>query len=466
VKALDLFCGAGGASIGLHAAGLIVHGYDKWDDALATHNKNGLWAGELDLSQQTAESWRQHIALTGFDYDMIWASPPCQGWSQGGKQKGMHDERNGFPWTLEAIEGVHPRLVITENVRGLTFAKNLPYLEHLVIEPLRTLGYTVEWRLLNCADYGVPQRRMRLFIVARLDGAPCWPTQTHSDPKAKGGLKDGTVPWVTMASALGWGRTDAPSGTVVGGSSRSGGTAPLDGGAHSRKQIRAAREDGRWLEHPDTTRPSASVDVSVEDAAALQAFPSGEYMVGFPRRADGLGETVEIDGVEYRARDLTPGDEPARTVTEKARSWKVFLNTGGDWKKGGGRADAQMKDPYEDPAPTVRGVPFQSRWQFEDGSTEQVSEHQQAVLQSFPVELPELPAWAHEEPAPTLSTTFGSVGGKKLGGHRNLTLPEAQILQAFPHGYEFCGTRTSQYLQIGNAVPPPMAYLLAVANRP
>jgi DNA-cytosine methyltransferase len=353
VKALDLFCGAGGASIGVHAAGYTVHGYDKWPDALATHNRNGLWAGELDLSVMTAEHWREHIALTGIHYDLMWASPPCQGWSQGGKQLGQGDERNGFPWTLEAIEGVRPRLVITENVRGLTFKKNLPYLEAEVVEPLKAMGYRAEWRLLNCANYGIPQKRHRLFIVARLDGESCWPEQTHSDPKAKAGLVPGTVPWVTMAEALGW-------------------------------------------------------------------TPDGEV---FP-----------------------------------------MLNTGGDWKKGADRSEAQTKDPATDPSPTVRGVPFQSSWQFPDGARVQVNEMEQAVLQSFPV-TPPLPAWAHDEPAPTLSTTFGAVGGRKLGGHRNLTLPEAKILQAFPEGYEFLGTRTSQYLQIGNSVPPPMAYLLAEANR-
>ena len=394
MRALDLFCGAGGASIGLKAAGYDVIAYDKWDDALATHNLNGMWAAELDLSTVTAEQWRE--AWGGGEIDLLWGSPPCQGWSQGGKHLGENDPRNGFPWALAAIEGVRPRLVLMENVKGITYKKNAPYLESEVMVPLRDLGYTAEWQLLNCADYGVPQRRVRTFIVARLDADPVWPTPTHVEPPHH--EYTDREPWVTMASALGW-------------------------------------VDKQW--------------------------------VGFPRKDDGRA-SVEIEGVEYRARDLASSDEPAHTLTEKARSWKVYprLNTGGDWKKGGSREDAQTKDPELEPAPTVRGVPSQSRWQHDDGSHEVVSPEEQAVFQSFPVEAP-LPDWAHDEPAPTVSTTFGGVPGRKpSGGHRNLTLAEAMILQAFPGGYEFVGTKTSRYLQIGNACPPPLAFLLARANQP
>lgn len=114
------------------------------------------------------------------------------------------------------------------------------------------------------------------------------------------------------------------------------------------------------------------------------------HLVGFPRLADGRGTMTMIDGVAYRGRDLTPSDEPSNTLTEKARSWKVYA----------------------------------------------------------------------------ASSTHGDTGSRTLTDkHRNLLLSEAQILQGFPPDYTFTGTRTSQFLQVANAVPPKMAELLATANK-
>lgn len=91
--ALDLFCGAGGASIGLKAAGYDVLGFDKWADAVATHNHHGIAAEEMDLAARTVEDW----SLWRGAIDLLWGSPPCQPFSQGGLQAGEDDPRDGSP---------------------------------------------------------------------------------------------------------------------------------------------------------------------------------------------------------------------------------------------------------------------------------------------------------------------------------------------------------------------------------
>jgi DNA (cytosine-5)-methyltransferase 1 len=340
--ALDLFCGAGGASIGLKAAGYDVIGFDKYPDAIATHNHNGMPALDRDLSTATVEDWR---AWRG-QVDLLWGSPPCQPFSQAGRHKGRFDERDGFPWFLAAVEGVAPRVFVMENVKGLTFRKNQAYLAEIKAA-LEDLGYAVRYEVLNCADYGVPQKRQRLFMVGRRDGgAPSFPMRTHS----KGGAELGTDPWVTMAEALGW---DEP---------------PAD---QRNDQSQCGEVDPSW-----------------------------------------------------------PLLEPANTVAGR----NLIPDPGANANRFNGKGKSR-NDGYF------------------------VAADEAAALQAFPV-------WAAEEPAPTVSTTFGGVGGRKpSGGHRNLTLAEAAILQAFPNGYEFLGSKTSQFLQIGNAVPAPMAYLLAEVNR-
>jgi DNA (cytosine-5)-methyltransferase 1 len=161
-------------------------------------------------------------------------------------------------------------------------------------------------------------------------------------------------------------------------------------------------------------------------------------LVGFPRRAD-RGDVVTLGGVDYRARDLRPAREPAFGLTEKARSWQRW--------------------PWERPATTVACDPRISgpghkgdgtRYPRQQDNAIRVTPEQAARLQSFP-------SWTRNRPAPTVGTTHGGVAGKQANGHVNLTRAEAAILQAFPEGYPWQGTRTKQFEQIGNAVPPLLA---------
>jgi DNA (cytosine-5)-methyltransferase 1 len=187
-----LFCGAGGASLGLHRAGYDVVGYDHWARAVETHLANGLPAHVHDLSDPDID----HLLP---ECDLLWASPPCQPFSAAGDQAGEFDDRDGFPWLLRIVARLLPPVCIVENVAGLTHRPFRDYFGR-VLEQFHDLGYTFQWRVLNSADYGVPQTRERCFIVARRDDGPIvWPAPTHTQ-----GFSLFLEPWVTMAQALGW----------------------------------------------------------------------------------------------------------------------------------------------------------------------------------------------------------------------------------------------------------------------
>jgi DNA (cytosine-5)-methyltransferase 1 len=192
VNATVLFAGAGGSSLGLERAGYTTVGCEYWDRAVHTHSANGMPCHLHDLSDPELDGC---IAPC----DLLWASPPCQPFSAAGDGEGENDDRDGFPWTLRIIAKLLPPVVIFENVKGVTFAKHADYFS-AVLRHIAALGYRVDWRVLNSADYGVPQTRERCFIVARRDNGPItWPAPTHTE---QAGMF--TQPWVTMAEALGW----------------------------------------------------------------------------------------------------------------------------------------------------------------------------------------------------------------------------------------------------------------------
>lgn len=306
--AYDLFCGAGGASTGLATLDLTVIGFDAWDTACASHEANGHRTVHADLDHI---EWGPVVAEHGRP-DIVWASPPCQPFSAAGLGEGEDDDRDGMPAFLRAVHELRPRIVAMENVKGLTFDKHLPYL-HRALGHLRADGYRVDWQVLNAADYGVPQTRERLIVIARNDDGPLvWPTPTHTEEP---GLF--TAGWVSMADALGWGMTARPYPTVAS-ARKSGGPdkekvggsgddaqqipvtdpAPAVGGVGSQWQWRRpattiAGDPRVWppghkinaddIAHGRTGHDRAgseAIRVTVEEAATLQGFPPGYVFRG------------------------------------------------------------------------------------------------------------------------------------------------------------------------------------------
>jgi len=212
---IDLFAGAGGASLGLKNAGMHHELCVEWDeDAASTLVASGFPGVCGDVRDLKHYEDIKHI-------DMMWASPPCQAFSSAGKREGALDDRNGWPWTLDVIDylkskGIGPDWVICENVLGLTFHKEGCtghdvmecagcYWEQWILPEFKKRFDWVGTVVLNAADFGVPQFRRRVFLVGG-DRAVRWPEGTHcseDEMKQQSMFGPKKKPWVTIGEALG-----------------------------------------------------------------------------------------------------------------------------------------------------------------------------------------------------------------------------------------------------------------------
>jgi DNA (cytosine-5)-methyltransferase 1 len=188
--AIDLFCGAGGLSYGLHLAGFeVILAAEIEREAAETHRAH--FGGATicaDLSQQTVLD-DLCDRLAGIELDLVAGGPPCQPYSQAAFSKVRHleafhgrkaDSRRDL-WSsfVQVIERTRPKAVLVENVPDMAFGRDGVVLRQLV-DDLERLGYEVYSRVLASDSFGVPQHRQRLFTVAfREPRAFAWPM--HED---------------------------------------------------------------------------------------------------------------------------------------------------------------------------------------------------------------------------------------------------------------------------------------------
>jgi DNA (cytosine-5)-methyltransferase 1 len=380
IAAVDACCGAGGASEGLIAAGYAPVGYDNWQVAVDTSRANGHDAHLLNLSLLDPPTpdgpW------------LLWGSFPCQPFSAAGDGEGEFDGRDGLPWWLRMLDTMQPDVSIIENVKGLTFEKHAAYLGR-TLGAARRLGYDLEWRVLNCADYGVPQTRERFICICRRDGGRiAWPTVTHT---REAGLF--TERWVSMADALGWDSN---------------------------------REDQR---------------------------PGHSNLLVTERQANSARRTW---------------DEPAPTITAAMDNGNLRRMV--DTRTMNGIIDAEAG-----PAPTVPGQWVLDRRQSPSAGAPHVPRDRPAPTVLASSGSQNSWHWTHDRPATSVN---GDVRVSAPGRHDPdqsgsqqadaipVTIPELARLQDFPDGYQFCGNKTDQARQIGNACPRTLARVLAAANRP
>lgn len=216
MKAVELFAGAGGLAMGVSLAGfesLAVIERDKWAcDTIRENQRRGFpLVREWPLREGDVREFDWSSLPEGID--LLAGGPPCQPFSMGGKHKAFGDERDMFPATVDVIRALRPRSFLIENVKGLTRSSFANYYQYILLQlefpevtrrdgetwlahlkrlqtektsgalHLSGLTYNVVPTLANAADYGVPQKRERVFIVGfRSDLGIEWsfPRPTHS----------------------------------------------------------------------------------------------------------------------------------------------------------------------------------------------------------------------------------------------------------------------------------------------
>jgi len=188
---VDLFSGAGGLSLGFEQAGFDIAAAVEIDPIhCAVHEYNfpscaTLCASVTDLS---GEEIRRRAALGDRDIDAVFGGAPCQGFSMIGKRI-FDDPRNRLVFHyVRLVRELRPKYCVFENVKGLTLGRHKQFLEEL-IALLDEAGYDVltPYRVLNAADYAVPQDRRRLFLIGARRGMPMpdYPTPTGATTVAE-----------------------------------------------------------------------------------------------------------------------------------------------------------------------------------------------------------------------------------------------------------------------------------------
>jgi len=190
-QTLDLFCGAGGLTLGFENAGYnVIAGVDFDEMAIETYDENfDHEAINEDLAETDPEDFAVEYDIHPTDVNYIGGGPPCQGYSTANLQRDEDDPRNNLVFRFaEYVDYYQPRAFVMENVTGIETIDDGATVELLYGE-FEDMGYGVDHAVLNAADYGVPQKRRRVFFVGAredVDGQPQFPEPTHSPPSEIG----------------------------------------------------------------------------------------------------------------------------------------------------------------------------------------------------------------------------------------------------------------------------------------
>lgn len=189
-KVIDLFSGAGGLHIGFEKEGFEIKlCIDNDYFVEKTHRRNFPNIPMINRDIRNISSDEIKLYIDKRNVDVIIGGPPCQGFSTIGKRissdptkRNKHDSRNELVLTYaNIIREIRPKFIVMENVKGILTLQNGQYLQNVLYE-LYESGYNAEYKLINMADYGVPEIRERVIIIGNRVGLPIeFPKPDHSN---------------------------------------------------------------------------------------------------------------------------------------------------------------------------------------------------------------------------------------------------------------------------------------------
>lgn len=196
--AVGLFVGGGGMDLGFKHAGFRL--LAATDNELASRDTHQLnWPGIPFLLGDIREITAAKIseAIGGKRPDVIIGGPPCQGFSTLGSRLSSDPRNDLVDAFIRVVDGLRPQAVIVENVRAISTEYKGRYRDY-IISRFEEIGYNMNFKVLNAADYGVPQNRHRAFFVGFSD-----PRIDYSFPVPTHGFADGLLPFSTVGDAIG-----------------------------------------------------------------------------------------------------------------------------------------------------------------------------------------------------------------------------------------------------------------------
>ena len=361
---VSLFSGAGGLDIGLEQAGwhtVVATDFDRDCVATLTASRDaglpipgpkgatylaGAKVIRADAVELTAEDLRPERATSSWRPDLVAGGPPCQPWSSAGLQQGFNDPRGRLvEQFVRLVAELQPRFVLFENVRGLVTAVGangepgaaLKLIQH----SLEEVGYASTVALLNAADYGAAQRRVRLLLIASAEYAlPEFPEPTHC-PADDLNLLDEREPWHSLGDFLASHGPPAREDVVRPSPERARELAALEPGTGLRTagRVESNRPGGHWgyrqdcfvadLRVPSRTIRAATTPDWIREAdgslrrltwrecAGLQGFPDDWRFAGTTSsRFRQIGNAVQTNVAAAIGRTLSaalaagPASEP------------------------------------------------------------------------------------------------------------------------------------------------------------
>ncbi|MDD2772744.1 MAG: DNA cytosine methyltransferase [Elusimicrobiales bacterium] len=480
IRAVDMFCGAGGTSTGLYAAAdelgysVDLLAINHWKVAIATHSANHNSARHMC---ETLDSVDPRKAIPSGHLHLMVASPECTHHSNARGGKPMSDQSRASAWhVLRWAEALRIDNIIIENVRefmswGPLGADGRPLKSRrgetfqAFINALRSLGYTADYRILNAADYGDPTTRERLFVLAhRGRKAIKWPEPTHS--RAKDTLFQKAKPWRAAREIIDW---------TIPGKSIFERDRPLAPNTLRRIEVGLRKFGGKELEPflimlygsnkaRDIKRPMPTVTATGQHVALCEPI------------------IIPLNHGKKDSRAY-PANRPFPTVTS-TDSWSVvqpFIL---------GQQSCAAPRGVDKPLPTVATagaislvepfiVPFFGERKGQKPRCHSVKKPLPAVTgqgagalvepiliqyygngQSTPVSAP-LPTVTGKDHFALVSP---DMQGARLDIRFRMLQPhELARAQGFPTDYKFTGNRGEQVKQIGNAVPTHLAQALCRA---
>ena len=279
LTSVELCAGAGGQALGLEHAGFAHSALVEMDKHCCNtlrHNRP-----EWNVLEEDMRIFKERSGdFKGID--LLAGGLPCPPFSVAGKQLGELDERNLFNDAIDIVDATRPQAVMIENVRGFLDAVFHDYRERLKVQ-LKKLGYDTDWRLLNASDYGVPQLRPRVVIVAVQQARSelfDWPDPNPHNPPTVGATLYELMAARGWKGATAWrDQADEIAPTIVGGSKKHGG--PDLGPTRARAAWATLGVEGRTIapEAPDPFH-SGMPRLTVPMVARLQGFPDDWHFTG------------------------------------------------------------------------------------------------------------------------------------------------------------------------------------------